>query len=133
MKRILIVDDDKKTLSYLKEDLIKSYQFDVTYLESVDNVLLTLKGSRYDAVILDIMMPVSEKWSRDEQTNSEKGLSTGLILLKQIRAQFPKIPIVIYTAKKNLSVMDQYTVTLMKPEFNKVIVEHLNKLISHEN
>ena len=131
-KCILIVDDDVKSTPFLHNDLKETHHFDVTFLQSADDVLLTLKGSRYDAVILDIMMPVPEDWSRYEKTNSEKGLSTGLILFKKIRAEFPQIPIVIYTAKKNMSIMDQFTVILEKPEFNAVIVEHLNRLMNNE-
>lgn len=130
MKRILIVDDDIKITSYLNDDLKSSFGFEVLWLVSADDVIKTLTGSKFDAMILDIMMPIPEEWSFDETRRSMDGLSTGLILLEKIRALFPKLPIVIYSAKK-VTVTDKYVVTLNKPEISFEIVEQLNKLMSN--
>jgi len=129
MKKILLVDDDTKAMSYLIDDLKNTYHFDVEWLKDAGKVLDTLNGSLFNAIILDIMMPIPQNWSTDEQKRAESGLSTGLILCEKIRAQFPTIPIVIYSAKR-VSIVDKYTSILRKPVLNSEAVEHLNNLMN---
>jgi len=132
MKRILIIDDDVKITRLLVNDLINKHRFEVVWLQTAYDILKTLKGSLFDAVILDIMMPIPEDWTIDEKRRSANGLATGIILFEKIRNVYPLIPIIIYSAKK-ATIKDKYTSFLSKPEFPDVIVEHLNKLISNEN
>lgn len=129
MRNILLIDDDKKIVNYLCNDL-EEKGFSVELIDDAEEALKKIENNNFHAIILDIMMPFPESWTNDEKTNSEIDLSTGLILLKKIRAVFPQIPILIYTARKGVSVVDQYTYTLAKPEFNIVIIEQLEKLIS---
>ena len=131
INKILIVDDDVKMPSYLKNDLQKSYAFDVVRLETALEVLNTLNGSIFDAIILDIMMPIPKGWSQDQERRAESGLSTGLILYEQIRMAYPLLPIVIYSAK-NITVKDKHTCILRKPELTSEIVEQLYKLMENE-
>jgi DNA-binding response OmpR family regulator len=130
MKKILVIDDDVKITRPLVMDLKATYGFDVVWLDTAYDVFKTLKGSTFNAVILDIMMPVPEDWSFDEQRRSEKGLSTGLIIHEKIRNEYPNLPIIIYSAKK-VSIKDHLTKFLSKPEFPEIIVENLEKLMSH--
>jgi len=131
MKRILIIDDDAKLTKPLVSDLNATHGLEVVWLETAYDIVKTLKGSTFDAVILDIMMPIPEDWSSDEQRRSEQGLSTGIVLFYKIRKDQPKLPILIYSAKKVL-IQDKFTIVLTKPEFPEVIVENLEKLMSYE-
>lgn len=131
MKKILIVDEDVKIMSYLDADLKSTHNFDVIWLTSAEKVIETLSSSVFDAIILDIMMPIPPDWSSDEQRRAESGLSTGIVLFEKIRVQFPSIPIIVYSAKR-VSIEDKYTSILRKPVLNSEIVEHLNKLINNE-
>lgn len=128
MKKILIIDDDVKIMSYLIDELENIHHFKVKWLTNAEKVLDTVKCTAYSAIILDIMLPVPSDWTSEEQKRSESGLSTGLVLFEKIRAIFPTIPIIIYTAKM-VSLTDQYTYHLRKPEFNTEIVNHLNRLM----
>jgi DNA-binding response OmpR family regulator len=133
MKKILFVDDDVKTINPLYKDLVSLHLFDILWLLNAEEVMDVLRGSKFDAIILDIMMPTPEAWSLDEQRRTELGLSTGLILFEKIRLEFSKMPILIYTAKQNVSINNKYTFTLRKPELSSEIVERLNKMIENEN
>ena len=113
MKKILIVDDDVKIISYLKDDLTNTYHFDVNWLTEAGNVMETLNGAQFDAIILDIMMPVPSFWTDDETRRAECGLRTGIVLFEKIRSQFPFIPIIIYTAKAP-TLEDLYTIYIRK-------------------
>jgi DNA-binding response OmpR family regulator len=132
MKKVLLIDDDLGgILSYLMEDL-KFYGFTVTAINKSEDVLECLKANQFHAIILDIMMPMPEAWSLDEQRRSELGLSTGLILFEKIRLEFSEMPILIYTAKHNVEINNKYTFTLRKPELSSEIVERINKMIDNE-
>ena len=122
MSRILFIDDDKLTLRSFYEDLIDNYHLDVHWLLSADDVLETLKVSKFDAIILDLMMPVPENWSREDKKQAMDGLCTGEVLMKKIRKEYTDLPILIYTAKGGCET-DEFSCYLRKPELTKVIVE----------
>jgi len=117
MKKILLVDEDEKTLSPFVKDLIETYQFEITWLKKADDVVETLKGTKFDIVILDVMMPIPEKWTPDEHRRAEHGFSTGTVLFQKIRQGFPDLPVLFYTAKggilqmKNLGTLGSLNLT----------------------
>jgi DNA-binding NtrC family response regulator len=79
--RVLVVDDDAEMRALLRRTL----EFDghqVTELDRGTHVVETLRGGRFDLVILDKEMP---------------GL-TGIDLLPVLRREFPKLPVVLVTA-----------------------------------
>ena len=132
MKKILIVDDDVKTTRPLVEHLEAS--FSILHLDSADNVLETIQGSQFDAVILDIMMPIPDSWTFDEKRRSDSGLSSGEVLYEKIREVHPDLPILIYSAKNPENIeRDAKTSILRKPELYLEVVNRINKLIGHEN
>ena len=133
MKKILLIDDDIKTMRSLVDDLMYTHGFEVVHLETCDNVIETLNSSRFDIMILDIMMPIPSNWTLDEERRSKEGLSTGEVLYEKIRKVFPELPILIYSAKEVKPFNDKKTVILRKPELPAEIVNRINKLTSHEN
>jgi CheY-like chemotaxis protein len=58
-------------------------------------------GDSIDVIILDIMLPVGEMFSIEE---ANLGLTTGVILLEQIKSKLPDVPIVVLTAVANEAV-----------------------------
>jgi len=132
MKKILIVDDDITTIRPLAEDLEFTFGFKVVHLESAKYVIDTLIGSRFDLLILDIMMPIPDNWSFDDTRRSVNGLSTGEVLYEKIRKEFSELPILIYSAKPIVFKIDNKTIILRKPELHSEIVNRINKLISNE-
>jgi len=133
MKTILLIDDDFSTSRPLIQDLESESDFKFVYVVSPDDALDSLKGCKFDAIILDIMMSIPNDWSNDEKRSSESGLSTGEVLFKKIREICPDIPILIYSAKKIQSITkNEKTDILRKPELFSEIVTRIDKLLSHE-
>ena len=81
MKKILIIDDDKK-LSDLLIDYLKKYSFEPVSVENPLDGLSELEKINYDFVILDIMMPDMD----------------GFETLKEIR-KTKDIPVIMLTAR----------------------------------
>lgn len=80
-KKILIVDDDEKLRTLLKEYL-EDYEFEVQLMEDGTHVLEKIQIEPPDMVILDIMLPGKN----------------GLDILKEIRSKHA-VPVVMLTAK----------------------------------
>lgn len=82
--RILVVDDDRETLSYV-QDLLDAHGYEVTsasrYREAVDR----LQERDFDLLIADLKMPEAN----------------GMDLLNELRSRRPRLPILFYTAYAN--------------------------------
>ena len=84
--RILVVEDEKKVASFIKKGLEEDYY-------SVDIALDGREGARfalseeYDLIILDIMLPFKD----------------GISILKDIRTEKISTPVLMLTAKDNVS------------------------------
>ena len=89
--RILIAEDERDLNRILTERLRKEH-YSVDTCFDGQEALDYLEGAEYDALILDIMMPVMD----------------GLTLLKKIRSRGNSIPVLLLTAKD--SVEDRKTV-----------------------
>ncbi len=69
--RILIVEDDKKTASYLKKGLSENdFVVDLAHSGN-DGLHLAMTGS-YDLIILDIMLPERDGWSIASEMRRKK-------------------------------------------------------------
>lgn len=80
-QHILLVEDDAGLREALLDTLLLA-QYQVSAVDSAEQALLTLKQQSFQLVVSDIQM---------------QGAS-GLTLLKTIREQFPKIPVLMMTA-----------------------------------
>ncbi len=114
--RVLIIDDDR-ILGESIRDFLKSYAMDVDWVYDPRKVMDLLKFSSYDVIVLDLMMPHI----------------SGEELLKEIRLNDKKTPILVLTAKSRiedkekcfLEGADDY---LVKPFEPKELVLRLNAL-----
>lgn len=52
------------------------------------------EGGDLDLIILDIMLPLGEVFSKEEAT---LGLRTGVLLLRRIQEQLPSVPVLVLT------------------------------------
>lgn len=84
--RVLLVEDDKKTASFIAKAL-KAEGFAVDHLRDGDDALAALEITPFDAVILDIMLI-----GRD-----------GLSVLKQMRARKNQTPVLLLSARGALN------------------------------
>lgn len=79
--RILIVEDDQETANFLERELVKAGE-QVALAATGEEALSALAGGRFDAVVLDRMLPDTE----------------GLRLLKTARENLPAVPTIFLTA-----------------------------------
>lgn len=80
--RVLVVEDDPKTGTFIARSL-KAEGFIVDLLSDGEEALAEMQSTRFDAVILDIMLP-----GRD-----------GLSVLKQMRARGNHTPVLLLSAR----------------------------------
>ncbi len=84
--RILVVEDEKKVASFIKKGLEEEfYSVDIAS-DGKDGLRLAL-SEEYDLIILDIMLPYKD----------------GLTLMKELREEKIITPILLLTAKDNIS------------------------------
>ncbi len=83
--KVAIVDDEQDILEMIEKFLKRGGNFEVTSFTNPLNALSTI-SDRYDVVLLDIMMP---------QMN-------GLDVLKELRAKYPKLKVIMMTAYSTL-------------------------------
>jgi len=133
MKKILLIDDDHSTISYLREWLEDQDHFKVTNITKAEDVIEALSNTHYDAIILDMMMPIPQLWTAIEKESSQNGLATGLILFQKIRSKLPSIPILINSAREIPFDLDKFSSAIRKPESLHVISNQLKELMNHEN
>lgn len=126
MMTILLIDDDRVTMEPLYDLL--AYDFDVHWIQDAVAVDQEVKTKKYDAIILDIMMPPPNDWDPEDKTNSDDGMSTGKILFKRIRSFAPNIPVLIYSAR-DCDFLDEHSTYLSKPDFAATIIDTIKELI----
>jgi len=83
MISVMYVDDEPALLEIGKLFLEKSGQFRVDTVISAPEALQKIKSVRYDAIVSDYQMPEMD----------------GIAFLKEIRADFPDLPFIIFTGK----------------------------------
>ncbi len=84
--RILVVEDEKKTASFIRKSL-QAAGFAVDMLHNGDEAALAMQHTPFDVVVLDIMLP-----GRD-----------GLSLVRQLRERGGKTPVLLLTARGEIS------------------------------
>jgi two-component system, OmpR family, response regulator len=84
--RILVVEDEKKIASFISKGLAET-GFNPLVCHRGDDALHLATTERFDAIVLDIMLP-----GRD-----------GLSVLRQLREQHNTVPVVMLTARDGLS------------------------------
>jgi two-component system response regulator SaeR len=88
-KRVLVVEDDVECAEAYRE-LLNEAGYDVTLAHDGSTGLDLFGKDNYDMAMLDIMMPSGDKLHTDDL-----GLSTGLEVVKQIRAKTETLPILV--------------------------------------
>ena len=84
--KLLLVEDDRKTVSYLQRGLTES-GFVVEVANTGESGLALLRGAGFDLAILDIMLPGRDGWS----------------ILSEIRAAGITTPVVLLTARDSVA------------------------------
>jgi DNA-binding response OmpR family regulator len=84
--RILVVEDERKIASFVQKGL-KEFGFAVDVVARGDEALEVILESRFDAIVLDVMLP-----GRD-----------GLSILRALRERSNAVPVLILTARGEIS------------------------------
>jgi len=84
--RLLLVEDEKKIAAFVRKGLAEA-GFNVAVCHRGDDALQLATTERFDALVLDIMLP-----GRD-----------GLSVLRQLREQRNNVPVILLTARDGLS------------------------------
>jgi CheY-like chemotaxis protein len=87
VKRVLIVDDDPDTTECLELMLRDTYS--VTLAENGSRGLERLRAEAFDAVVLDVMMPVLD----------------GVAVVETLRREGNRVPIILASATSNLKAL----------------------------
>ncbi len=134
MKKILFVEDNGFTSGPLERGLKDFHDLEVIRIEYGDEAINEIIASDppFDAIIVDIMMPVPDDWSEREKNDSKDGLETGNVLIKKIRAIKPTLPILIYSAKTLTLELDKHTYYFRKPETIQKVFKKLTELSHNE-
>ena len=85
--RVLVVEDEKKTASFVRKAL-ESEGFAVDVCQRGDGALIAATSTPFDGIVLDIMLP-----GRD-----------GLSVLRQLRAQGNRTPVLLLSARGEVNV-----------------------------
>ena len=84
--RVLVVEDEKKTASFIRKSL-QAAGFAVDMLHNGDEAAAAIQHTPFDVVVLDVMLP-----GRD-----------GLSLVRQLRERGGKTPVLLLTARGEIS------------------------------
>lgn len=84
--RVLVVEDEKKIASFVRKGLVE-VGFNPVVSHRGDEALELATHERFDAVVLDVMLP-----GRD-----------GLSVLRELRAAHNAVPVILLTARSGLS------------------------------
>lgn len=131
MRKILFIDDEKDTVKSLINQLETHYNFEINLIQDYRKINKKLI-CKYDVIILDVMMPlfVQDSYlSNKEKEKTDNGRKTGVIIFEKIRLDFPYLPIIFYTARKDRICCDASTLIVNKPVLAKSIVKTINYLI----
>ncbi|MGZ3723931.1 MAG: response regulator [Bdellovibrionales bacterium] len=110
---VLIVDDDHVSLTLLSK-LVAKLEYNVIQAIDGAHAIDILKNEAVDCVIADYDMPVIN----------------GLELLKQVKAEFPRLPFILVTAYSNLKVIREAWYCGAFDFFQKpVFVDRMNQTI----
>lgn len=120
-RKVLIVDDLPQNRDWVS-DLLAGYEFEVQTAASAEQALEQLECESFDLLISDMRMPGMDGWE----------------LLSHLRARWPALPVLLYSAVPALRPMDmpgslRFDDTLLKPASSRDLlarVDNLSRLAS---
>jgi len=132
MKKILLIEDEKRTIMRLIERLTENYHVDV--VEDVTGAIESLAKDKYDLVFLDIMLPHMDEGVLEGISPKKAGVEI-LRMIREGKTKSPSnIPVVVLTAVSESSVLDKIkslnpTRLWTKPRETNIIYEYIKGLL----
>lgn len=114
---VLIVDDVTITQEMLYE-LLSGYDYNPIICSSAAEALVVLRENPIDIIITDQVMPVMDGWD----------------LLRRVRQDWPKLPVLLYSARPPVRPIDldatiEFDACLLKPAATNDLLEQINRLL----
>ena len=129
--RILFIDEELKPIEvYI--DKLKEIGHDVVHVRKLRDVLTLLsKDTRFDRVITDIMLPSGDVL---DITESQGGLISGELFIKNLRELLPGVKITVLTNVNDTTILARVSEKVdgrcyKKREIKPNLPEHIAKLI----
>lgn len=138
-KNILIFDDQAWLAKDLKDGLEEFGFYNVKLISNLKDFFSELDNSKYDLLILDVMIAMillddidHNHFSDTERRLMNKGEDFGEVLFKKIRSTsgFENFPVIFYTAKRSVNVSDINTRYIRKPELIEDIHLKIQELLN---
>ncbi len=128
--RVLLIDDEEDPDSGLVLKLQED-GFQVTVVNRAQEVLPTIQKDKgaFDAIILDVMMP-SEGYADVSETQG--GLTTGALVLKDVRRVLGNIPVLVVSARNRndaRACLGRISEVVEKPASPASIIEKLTGIL----
>lgn len=116
MAKILCIDEDVGILQSHYDHLELFGHHDLVIATDPEETIEAIDrwGDGIDVIILDIMLPVGEMFGVEE---ANLGLTTGVLLLEQIKGVLPDVPIVVLTAIANQAVKQRILASGIPEEY----------------
>lgn len=139
--------DDEPFINFPLAESLKLLNWDVTFVDSIDELFNKLNNHQFDILILDIMVPLPSsiedynhiQFSQSEIIEMREGMHTGVVLAKKIWSieNYLDIPILFLSAKRNPIPYDAFLQEkkcdyLRKPELAKEVSEALIRLLNYK-
>ena len=128
MRKILLIDDAHSDASILSEELTYAINCEIKWVKNADEVMALLAEEKFDLIVLDIMMPIPTSWTDEDFKKSEWGINTGMVLFQKIREKYPRLFILLYSARSEIQI-DEYSFYIRKPELAEKVVNKIKDFI----
>lgn len=135
MANIAFIDDEKGPIDYYV-DALKENGHNVERLDSVEKALAHVDaGQAADLYVVDIMMPTH---GHPRLKDAAEGLSTGIVLHREIRRRFPNVSILVLTSISNPEILHGLSVennTRLESKIDTLpfeLVGVVEEMLSHE-
>jgi DNA-binding response OmpR family regulator len=118
-KKLLVVDDDPALRELLNMDLPKE-GYEVQTAENGETALKLAGETRFDAVLLDVMMPGTDGYHVALELTKNQGIEASKIIIMTARDT---------VREKGIAMMSGATATLQKPFTVEQLHEKLREII----
>lgn len=135
-KKKILYFDDEPFISVALVDSLTLYEWDVTFVSTINELFYELNRLKFDVLILDIMAPIPEmenlnvSFSKREIEDMDEGMNTGVVLAKKIWMEIDKDYTILFLSARRLD-----TISLLSRSYRfdyirkPVLIDDLNSIL----
>jgi CheY-like chemotaxis protein len=126
-----LIDQDAFGTDYFCKEL-RNDDFDVKWITKAGETMESIASYNPDILIMEMMMPIPDKWNHAEHIIADLGLKTGQVLLDfYIRKKYSRLPIINYTSAR-VGLENRYCKYIQKPELTSVIINTVRLMLKEK-